>query len=327
MSRFKIRVALGIAVAAWIVIAGTPHEASGRNSLMGFQEPLELRAFRTGPLTTNTQRFLPVGRRDGTEVNRYDLLLFAFSVELDPDTVDAQTIRVGTIGEGGTFVPARGSLSQFVEREFDPVFGGYVGSRLRRNRWFFDPTDRMGFEPNYEGFDPGTTYTVIVPGFDMGAHRTIRTRDGRRLARTFRTTFKTTSEPFDWTSPTVESIEASDAPGIPLDGRTDVERDAGIVVRFSEPMLPGSFYNDRSFNGSTYHVREFERRGLRDRPVPIEASSDLRTYTFRPRGGRFRAAKTIQFILSRDLADRNGNSMGGANLDGAYLSFVTAAGP
>jgi hypothetical protein len=175
----------------------------------------------------------------------------------------------------------------------------------------FDPENRFGpyEDHNPTGFAANTLYTVTLPGTDEGAIETVRSKGGRPLARTFRTTFRTgsaynffysdTPEFTDGAPPTVDWIEASDAPGVPLEGRNDVDRGASILVRFSGTILRSSFNPRLRIRLPFWHSGTTIRfRG--------RLSEDGTTFTFRPRRP-LPPGVPVVFYYPSGLAGRSGS--------------------
>ena len=266
---------------------------------------LRVRKFLVGHLEANTDRFIARGGRNEQAVLRDEMLYFEFSGPVDIESVDFGTVRIGTPTSTGGVLPATGSFYPHVVKEFDPISGTFVPKRRHRNRFLFDPTSRQ--EPtvrqNPYGFDADTSYVVIIPGADDGAERTVRTPGGSPVRAPFRTTFRTTdAQLVDYRQPSVILLEASDAPGIPLDGRTGVDPAADIVAYFSEPMLAASFDAATTF-------RVFDPAAGAPVPGTVLPPTDRRVATFRIDPAFDAAGRSVVATLTTDLLDRAGNPL------------------
>ena len=300
-------------------------------ALFRIRTRLQVTAFLLGRLEPNTDRFIAYGGRDTDNNRRDSVLMIEFSEPVSlaheirgnwnsPLThIHQGTIRIGTAAAPDLFVPASGAFYAYVEKEFDPQ-QGFVPKRIHRHRVLFDPMRRFD-DPwfrdydDYDGFDANTLYSVTVLGADIGVRRTVRTPDGARVGRTFSTTFRTGDEYFeDYTQPRVVGIEADDALGVPLDGRTGVEPGAAIVARFSEAMRPETFVAGASF-------RVFDLTGGLEIPGVIAVSADRRAFTFHPDPNLGAGPREIEVTLTQDPLDLAGNFS-----TGATVRFTTRQG-
>ncbi len=272
--------------------------------------------FETGPVNPILQRFYGVGRGGATDVHRDDRVRLTFSGAIDLATVNPRTVQI-VAEDGSPASPAENPRWDFhLEEEFrfDPITGGFELLRVYRRHLLVDPTAARSYgNHNPYGFAASTTYTVTLPGTDEGATETVRSRSGVPLGRTFRTNFHTgtaynrffldTPEFTAGDPPSVESIEGSDAPGVPLDGRTDVDRRASVVVRYSGPILRSSFRprrgRTRRYSGDTGDTFRFRAR----------LSQDGTVCTFRPRRP-LPAGAPLLFQLDPGYAGRSGRSVG-----------------
>ncbi len=304
--------------------------------LAGDRIGIRLKRFLVGYLEPNTDRFVALNGRGADDCFRDAVLMFEFTGPIDLTRVgpvdyfetitdefgnvfpnpgydlnpafvhlNSETIRIGTAAGPGLFIPAEGSFNEYTVRQFNPVSGSYDPKRTYRDRILFDPTKRLDGvrDRNPDGFDANTEYTIILPGVDSGADRTVRSRSGRPLLRTFETTVRTQDAyQFDYFQPSVVSVEATDLPGAPLDGRSDVPADAGIVATFSEPMSESTF-----IVGSTFLVRETDS-GL-DVPGTIAFSPDRRQCLFLPSDGFGPDPIEIEVTVKQGLTDRVGYSL------------------
>jgi hypothetical protein len=182
-----------------VVLAALAGAAPGSTLLErmagGRIENLVVRKFLVGTLEANTDRFVARSGRDEQAVLRDEVLLIEFSSPVDMATVDLRTVRIGIPTTPGLMIQARGAIYPCIEKKFDPVSGGFVFSRRRRNRILFDPTARQEPEESRKnpcGWEANSPYTVTVHGTDSGSLNTVATPDGSPLIRTFRTTFRTT---------------------------------------------------------------------------------------------------------------------------------------
>ena len=299
--------AAGVLVAAGILIPTLAPAGLVPFPFAPTPEPFVVKRFETGPRGFSSENFFPVGGPGGTDVRRDDFLRFTFSGALDRDSLNERTVRIVAGGESGAApseAPTPGAFSPDFERTFNWSSEAWELSRDHRRRVVFDPTgrDEWDFERrNPFGFAADTLYTVTLPGNDEGATETVTGRDGRPLARTFRTTFRTGSA-YNFSSydlPDFTSIEASDAPGVPLAGRTDVDPRASIVVHLSGPVLHSSFHPRlRIRNLHDPWGRPFRFRG--------RLSADGTTCEFRPRRPLPSGGRVVFFLSEVRFADRSG---------------------
>jgi hypothetical protein len=322
-------------LAAWCLFgAAAPEAMAGGDRLLdraGRGIGIRVTKFLTGTLDPNTREFMALNGRNGDDCYRDAVILFEFSAPLDhypgdddpaddretpARSVDSRTIRIGISAGPGIFLPAEGSFYQYRTYRFDPVSQTYRGRRPHRNRVIFDPTKRFDSvgTRNPAGFEANTEYSVVIPGIESGAGRTVRSRAGRPLLRSFTTTFGTADAyRSDFHQPLVLRIEATDAPGVPLDGRTGVDRGAALVATFSEPMLESSFSL-----GSGFLVRDALSGA--DVSGALAFSADRRSCSFVPEAGYGPGQAEIEVVLTQALTDRVGNALGGAGM----ARFATA---
>jgi hypothetical protein len=321
--RFWKVVATAAVLAGMMTLADVPTaEAGGR---------LVVKRFLLGRLEPNTNKFVATGARGTTNAYRDNVVMFVFSQPVNFDSVDNRTIKIGIpSGQAGElFIDADGEFYRYVLKKFDNVSQTFIQQREYRNRVIFDPTSRQAANPtdvNPFGFSENTTYRVTVPGLDAGTTKVVKSRKGEFNEETFETTFRTTSSYLqDYSQPAIVAIEASDAPGIPLADRDEVDSRADIVAYFSEPMLPGSFDPD-----STFIVRMLDddtTDGLPFTPRPlsgtIRQSPDGLSFSFRPAFGYGRGPASIEVELTGDLTDRSANVV----TKGAVIAFTSELDP
>jgi len=145
-------------------------------------------------------------------------IVFQFSEQVDPGSVNDQTIAIRT-GAGFQSVP-KGAFQ---------VAGADV---------IFDPTLTQQGTPNPFGLDPVAQYTVELPGAGR-ANDVVRNRDDDPLRSSFFTTFAT-SDKFlrELTPPSI--VQAYFLPGQdPL--TKQVPGNAILALEFDEPMDPATF--------------------------------------------------------------------------------------
>lgn len=306
-----------LATAALAALVGV---ASGGSFLDQFTDGrldnLHVRKFLVGHLEVNTNRFIARSGRNEQAVLRDEILYFEFSGPIDLDSLSPDTVRIGTPTSTGDLLPTKGSYYRYVVNYFDPVSSTFQPKRSYRNRFLYDPTNRQETSPylqNPDGFDADTPFVVILPGADRGAVKTVKMPSGSPLWRTFRTT---DGHVVDYGQPFVLLLEASDAPGIPLDGRTDVDPRADVVAYFCEPMLTASFDPATTF-------RLFDLTA----GVPVSGTvlppADTRVATFRVDPAYGGSPREVEVTLSTGLLDRYGNT-----LDRTVTArFTTLAGP
>ena len=293
--------ALKMAMAAAIVAGGAalgsgapPAEAAGN---------LIVKRFLLGRLETNTDEFVATGGRGSANVFRDNVIQFVFTAPVDFNTLNQRTIKIGIPSGPTLFIDADGSYYRYVVKAFDPVQGQFVEKRTYRNRVIFDPTSRQAptISQNPYGFIDNSTYSVTVPGLDSGETKVVKSEDGRPNLQTFTTSFRTGAKYLqDYRQPTIVKVEAVDAPGVPLDGRTSVDSRADVVAFFSEPMLPGTFDTNSSFRVFNASLGRYVTGTIR--PAP-----DGLSFTFRPAFGYGRGPSNIVVTLTTALADRSNN--------------------
>jgi len=118
-----------------------------------------------------------------TDVRRNQPLVFTFSSRVDPDSVGFDTLQIYS-----------GPQSNPV-----PFSGRY---EVRDNKVTFFPTvletdpNPLGLPLNPYGFSDNASYSVLMPGTDQlpPPLRTLETRGGKKLLRTFASSFQTSSE-------------------------------------------------------------------------------------------------------------------------------------
>ena len=293
--------------------AANGDETALERALFRLRTRLQVTAFLVGRLEPSTDRFIAPNGRDSDGNRRDSVLMIEFSepVSLAREVrgqwvspllhIHQGTIRIGAADGPDRYLPAPGTFYAYVEKEFDPQ-QGFVPKRVHRHRILFDPLRRFD-EPYFwdpEGFAANTLYSVTVLGVDIGARRTVRTPDGARLGRTFTTTFRTGDEYFqDYTQPRVVGVEADDAPGVPLDGRTGVEPGASVVARFSEAIRPESVVA-----GASFRIRD--TTGGIEIQGTISVSADRRAFTFRPDPDLGPGPREIEVTLTQDIHDLAG---------------------
>ena len=282
---------------------------------------LFVKNFQVGHLEPNTDRFLPVGG-DGAEGVRRDavvMIVFSEPISLarvipgNPSTafvhINDRSVRIGIPSENGLLFHAPGQFYQYVEKEWDPQ-QGFVPKRAYADRILFDPTRRFS-DPSTqtpEGLKADSLYSVTVPTIEHGARKTVRTRDGARIGRTFTATFRTGYEYYqDYTQPRVVGVESDFAPGVEIEGRTDVEPGSAIVARFSEAMRPESFVA-----GVSFQIRDVTGGTLI--PGQIEVSEDLRAFTYRPFRHLGIGPREIEVTVTQEVLDLAGNYAVGATI-------------
>jgi hypothetical protein len=282
-----------------------------------------VKRFLTGRFEHGTGKFIATGARGTQNVYRDNVVMFVFSAPVNFNTVDTRTIKVGIPSVNGTVIQAEGTFYQYKTYEEDLFSDESVWpvKKVYRNRIVFDPTGRDSSKDispeNPYGFEVDSPYEVTVPGLDSGTDKVVYAARGSGCLRTFRTTFRTTDEFLqDYSQPYIVSVYANDNADEPLDGRSNVDSRADIIVNFSEPMLPSAFDVN-----STFLV--FNAGQNRYTSGTIRSSPDGKTFTFRPAFGYGRNITTITVSLSNTLVDRSGNAL----LKSVEVSFTTEFDP
>ena len=248
------------------------------------------------------QHGMPTGATDTSNAYRNNRLRFTFSEKVDPDTVSDRTIAIGIPSGTNLFLTA---LGRFLPDGNEAVF---------------DPTVTVTGTPNPFGFEPDSTYSVLVKG--VPDTKTIKTLSGDPVREEFTTSFRTTDlylpdldqpsaveiEPDRLDTNTIgelmqmtpeERVEDNDETGRWED--LWISSRADVIVEFSEAMLPATFDPESSFR-----VINLDRNS-RDVLGVYKFSDDAKTVTFRPTFGYGRGPYLIQVILTVDLTDLAGN--------------------
>lgn len=295
MRAWKMAVAAAVVAGSAALGAGTP-SADAQGNLI-------VKRFLLGKLEANTEAFVATGGRGSTNVFRDNVIQFVFTAPVDFNTLNQRTIKIGIPSGPTLFIDAEGSYYRYVVKAFDPVSATFVPKRTYRNRVIFDPTSRQEavINQNPYGFIENSVYSVTVPGIDSGDTKVVKSEDGRPNLTTFTTTFRTGSIYLqDYVQPSIVKVEAVDAPGIPLDGRTSVDSRADVVAFFSEPMLPAAFDTGSSFRVFNASLGRYVTGTIR--PAP-----DGLSFTFRPAFGYGRGPSNIVVTLTTALTDRSNN--------------------
>ncbi len=304
--------------AAAAVLAGTAALGAGAPSADA-KGNLIVKRFLLGRLEPNTDQFIATGGRGTTNAFRDNVIQFVFTAPVDFSTLNERTIRIGVPSGPVLFIDAEGSYYRYVVKEFDPVSGTFVPKRTYKNRVIFDPTSRQEptIKQNPYGFLENSVYSVTVNGIDNGETKVVKSEDGRPNLQTFTTTFRTTFTYLqDYKQPSIVKVEAVDAPGVPLDGRTAVDSRADVIAYFSEPMLPSTFDTNSSF-------RVFNASLGRYVTGTIRPSPDGLSFAYRPAFGYGRGPSNITVTLSTSLTDRSNNVLD----KGLTLHFVSEFDP
>jgi len=295
-------------------------------ALLGGAQPAQaggnfiLKRFLLGRLEPVTNRFIATGARGTSNAFRDNVIMLVFSepIQFTPPVlpefpeglpkVDRRTAQIGIPSTGGLIVDAPGDFYPYSVQELDPISGSPVIKRTYLSRAIFDPTRRRAIPAlrSPYGLDANSLYSVVVPGLDSGTTNTVRSASGKYITQTFVTTFRTTAKYLqDYTQPSVVSVEASDAPGVNLEGRgypPGVDSRADVIVTFNEPMLPSTFDPNTTFtvynNGQGRAVTG-----------TIRASPDGKTFTYRPVFGYGKGPYSITVTVSAALTDRSGNAL------------------
>jgi hypothetical protein len=323
MRSWKFAAAAGVVAVGAALAAGAPAaEAKG---------DLILRRFLIGQLEPNTEKFIATGAGGTTNVFRDNALMFVFSApvykasevgttgRLPGGNFNTSTIKIGVPSGPSLFIDAEGTFYAYVVKRFDAGSGQFVPQRIYRNRVIFDPTSRREAQnsQNPYGFVDNSLYTVTVAGIDTGATKVVRTVKDRPNLVTYVTSFRTTDKYLqDYRQPSIVKVEAVDAPGVPLDGRTNVDSRADIVAYFSEPMLPATFDADSSF-------RVFNASSGKPVTGSIRPSPDGLYFTYRPAFGYGRGPSNVQVTLTTALEDRSNNAVD----KGITVNFVSEFDP
>jgi hypothetical protein len=281
-------------------------------------ETLVVKRFLLGRLESGTNKFVATGGPGTTNAFRNNVIMLVFSGAVDYESLDNRTVKIG-IPKGSLFVGADGDFYQYAISALDEVSGQFVEKRKYKNRIIFDPTkiQSPAQQQNPYGFEAGSTYSVIIPGLDSGTSKTVRGRKGAYLGRTFTTSFNTTDKFLqDFRPPSITKIEGSDAPGVPLQNRVNVDSRADIIAYFSEPMLPTAFDVNTTFT-------VFNEGQNRLVSGSIRPSPDGTFFTFRPALGYGRGPYLITVSLSTQLTDRSGNQLD----RGQVLTFTSESDP
>lgn len=290
-------VALAATLGTLASFAGAPDADAGRG--------LVVKRFLLGRLEANTDRFIATGARGTTNAYRDNVVMIVFSAPVNFNSLDNRTVKMGIPAGGNLFLDAEGAFYRYSVKKFDPVSSTFVVKRTYRNRVIFDPTKRQEplLKQNPYGFEQDSTYTVSVPGIDSGTTKVVRSVDGGMNQRTFTTTFRTTDRYLqDYQQPRILKVEGNDAPGVPLNGRSNVDSRADIIAYFSEPMLPAAFDPNTTFR--VYNAGQGRFMSGTIRPSP-----DGMSFTFRPAFGYGRGPYNIEATLTTALTDRSGNPL------------------
>lgn len=239
---------------------------------------------------------------DRTDVLRNEVLEFRFSAPLRKGSVDLRTLQVNAVTPEGP-VPAVGARI---------VKGNTVRFDPRRTQRNYDEAQAGNFayaEPDRpEGMSAWTTFAVLAPA-SPGA-RALRTRDGRRLERTFSATFRTTNACVDPVAGQPRFIGdhgtgylGFEPPRHPATGLIDA--DAAVVLEFSEPILTESLVP-----GSTVVVTRLVSGEAVDGTVTADPDAPGgRRFLFRPTGGSWGPGGPIEVSLTTGITDLGGNPL------------------
>lgn len=283
------------------------------------KDDVVVKRFLLGRLEPNTNKFVATGGRGTQNAFRDNVLMFVFSAPVDFKTLDPRTVRIGIPASANLFIDAEGTYYRYRVNQFDPVSGTFVEKRTYMNRILFDPTSRNeeAIYQNPYGFEETSLYSVTVPGTDQGHTKVVKGTAGQMNLRTFTTTFRTTDRFLqDYNQPSIAKIEANDAPGIPLDGRTNVDSRADVIVYFSEPMLPSTFDPNLTLRVYNFGQNRYVSGSIRPSP-------DGLYFTFRPAFGYGRGPYNIQVTVASTVTDRSGNVLD----KGAVVNFTTEFDP
>ena len=215
-----------------------------------------------------------------------------FSEQVDPGTVDEQSIRL-RFGASFASVP-RGSF------------------QVTGNTVLFDPTVTAQGQPNPTGFEPVTQYNLSVPGFAEQS-AVIRNLDADPNLSTFLTSFTTAA---GWlrelVPPSVEAIVWAPEED-PVTG--NIPGNGLMGLRFSEAMDPKSVVQGAGAFG-TVEIRHTdagvnESRGVAGAEITgsFTPSADYRTFWFRPLFSFGDARLEFTVSLTQGVTDLSGNAL------------------
>ncbi len=300
------------------LVVGLATLASAGASPAEAGKDLAVKRFLLGRLEPLTDRFIATGARGTTNAFRDNVLMFVFSGPVDFDSLNDRTVKIGIPSTGGLFIAAEGEFYRYSVKQFNAVTGEYEVKRTYKNRYLFDPTKRQNAtKKNPYGFAENSTFSVTLEGLDAGTNKTVRGAGGEYLTRTFVTSFRTTAKYLqDYTQPYLVSVEGSDAPGVPLEGRSSVDSKADVIARFSEPMLLSAFDPKSTFTVFNQGTGQ---------PVSgtIRASPDGLSFTYRPVFGYGRGPFQVTVTIASSLSDRSGNVVA----KGVVVNFVSEEDP
>lgn len=234
-------------------------------------------------------------QRGRTDVRRNEELEFRFSAPLRRGSVDLRTLQVNELIPEGRRPVVGARIVQGNVVRLDP----------RRSQSNYDAAQEPNatvLERDHEvGFAASAQFEVQIRN---GANKTVlRARDGRRIARRFRSSFSTNALYDDVVAgqPQFGGMDfrppRSSALGL-------VEPDASIVLTFSEPILPESVRL-----GDTVLVRRIgDGAAIAGTLVPDPANRNLNVYLFTP-AAEFGPDAAVDVAITTGVTDLAGNAL------------------
>lgn len=248
-----------------------------------------------GPLLLTS--FLQRGR---TDVRRNEILEFRFSVPLRKGSVDLRTLQVNELTPAGA-KPAVGARI---------VVGNTVRFSPRRTQRNYDEAQRPNSivtgEDHVLGFSGGATYEVRLRSGSV--IRSLRGRQGQRLARAFVATFRTNDlydDPVEG-QPSFSGVLGFSPPRHSSNGLVD--DGAAIVLDFSEPILASSMRL-----GDTVLVTRTSSGEAVPGALSADPVANSSRFLFVPEGGWNAAAAgqwgDVHVALTTGITDLAGNPL------------------
>lgn len=269
-------------------------------------------------------------------------LVFEFNAPVDPASVDVNTIQIRVDAsrvdlDGDCFADESANTDLIVDGAF----------AVEGKRVFFQPRipieegDTIGLYPEHDiASDPSPiecirdtrlvlVFRVFVPGLAQGEPVTLTTaNDGKPLVDSYNAVFTTVYDPlfpFGISSTsftdTVRGAPRFEGLVAPVDGGGDVERDAVVVAKFSEPLFPPTVRTDTIF------LSAVGPNTGREQWIPSTFDIDFARREIRliPTVG-LPAGVEISFNFTDELADFGGNLIEIPE-DFVYPTFRTADAP
>ena len=256
-------------------------------------EALSLRQFLLVDRALN-----PVSPTGSTDLDRNAQLMLVFSEELDPATVNTQTIQLRT-------GPTQNTIPN-------------AAFRVSKNVVFIDPTLNSNGTPNPYGFDAFADFRLTLLAFPKGGN-TLHTVFGDPLVESFETSFRTSDRYLrEVIPPEVEGIRFVPGPD-PLTG--NIPARALLAIDFSEPMDPTSVILGANVGGPDLTTSVDLRysptsqlnqdSGVAGLPIPVRvlASQDGKTLFLAPVFSFGDANYEFQLEMFQGLTDLAGNKI------------------